>query len=439
MSDDTPKQDSGDGEPIDAEFAEVQGPPRERHGGGFGFLAFILAIILGAALGAGAAWYLDPGDLGLPGQQTAAPDRDLNGSARLRSLADDLEALEARVEDTEAGGANEAARERLTALEESLQQLSNRVENEIATEGDQTGFDPSDIEDRLDDIETRIDSFAEAAENGESAPAFDASAFERRIAELEAGYSDLEDRDAELEARAADLEDAQDTAESFDPAPLTRRLSALEDRIEALEAEEPAEIADDPRVDGLQTRLQQTRTSVAQLERRLAAVETAPGGSGAAQTAFLYGALREAALTGKTFQLELAALENEIDAPALGVLRPLAARGVATERELLSALPAAEIRNAQAKDDTLQERARSVFGSLGSVRRADEAPMQTDHVATARAALEDGGLTAAIEAMEQLKGEALDAAQGWLDAARAREQAEEALNDLRDQMMETAP
>lgn len=427
MSDETSRKDGGEGEPIDAEFAEVQHPPRvKRTGGGMGFLTFVLAIILGAALGAGAAWYLDPADVGLPGRTAAAPERSLNDSARLRSLADDLQALETRVGEAEAGGADAAARQRLTALEESLQQLSNRVENAIATGGGETAIDPSDLEDRLDDIETRIDSFAAAAENGDSAPAFDAAVLERRI--------------AALEDRADALEEASgDAPAPFDPAPINRRLGALEDRTEALEAAEPAEIADDPRIDGLQTRMQQTLTAVARLEQRLAALENAPGGSGAAQAAFLYGALREAALTGKPFQLELAALDDMVDAAALGVLRPLAARGVPTERELLNQLPAAEIRDAQAQDDSLQERARSVLGSLASVRRAGEAPLQTDHVATARAALEKGDLTAAIGAMEHLTGPAQTAARGWLEAARARAQAEEALNDLRDQMMETAP
>lgn len=253
--------------------------------------------------------------------------------------------------------------------------------------------------------------------------------------------TDMESRLTALSETIDQLEDGQNAAR-FDPAPLRQRLDTLLDRIAALESlpsgqdERAGEALS--RADTANRNAQQAQSQLQSLQSRLTALEQNAGSDRKAQTAFQYAALREAALRGAPFQLELAALENETDARALDVLRPLAAAGVATEAELLESLPVSEVRAARQGEASFAERARGAFSGLGTLRRSDD-ETSDDPLDVARAGLKAGDLEAAIEAMESLTGASADAAADWLDDVRARRQAISALNDLRDQLMEAAP
>ncbi|MBA4801013.1 MAG: hypothetical protein H2040_04055 [Euryhalocaulis sp.] len=279
----------------------------------------------------------------------------------------------------------------------------------------------------------------------------DQSALERRLANAPAPSTEdsqarnqLADMESRLTTLSEEVEEVRSgqNGERFDPAPLRQRLDTLLDRIAALESrpsgqdERAGEALN--RADTANRNAQQAQSQLQSLQTRLTALEQSAGSDRKAQTAFQYAALREAALRGAPFQLELAALENETDARALDVLRPLAAAGVATEAELLETLPVSEVRAARQGEASLAERARGAFSGLGTLRRSDE-EASGDPLDVARASLKAGDLEAAIQAMESLTGAPADAASDWLDDARARRQAISALDDLRDQLMEAAP
>jgi len=369
-------------EPIDAEFAEVS-EPRAGRGPGALVLAVLAGALLGGGIGAGAAWQLDRMD-GAPDEADVA-ESDSLGELRgtVQSLADRVDSLDADLEAANAAAADDA--------------------------GDAASAS------RLADLESRVEALAQAVDGIDAsgpAGAFDPAPLQARLDSLQATTGDLE-----------------------------ARLGGFEDRLDALESALPRS-GEDPRAgealaraDAAADEAEAANARMESFDARLAELERIEEG-GAAQVVFLYAALREAALEGDPFQLELAALETEIDAPALGALRPLAAEGVATEAELLASLPVEAVKTARAGEGGLGDRARGALSSLGTLRRSDEAAPE-DPLALARERLEEGDVAGAVEAMERLGGAAAEAAESWLSRARDRRHAEDSLDALRDQLMET--
>ncbi|MFC1674061.1 COG4223 family protein [Pseudomonadota bacterium] len=135
--------------------------------------------------------------------------------------------------------------------------------------------------------------------------------------------------------------------------------------------------------------------------------------------------------------LERIAASDDVVAGALMRLRTNADVGVPTEGALTGRFEAMarEIMHARAQgaDAGWMGRVKDSLGGLVTVRRTDPGTI-TDEVeravAVAEAALQLGDLKGAVDALGVLQGTPGDAAAAWLGDARARLDAEEALETL---------
>lgn len=242
---------------------------------------------------------------------------------------------------------------------------------------------------------------------------------------------------------------ASATAPALDADAVATRLAVLESRIDALGArdsrgnadgeaalEASAELAD--ALTALKSEIVALAARIQALEDGTRADPTAP-----AQALVLAATQVRARLMGDDpFAAELAALEHIAagDATvteAISRLRPHAEVGVPTEAALTARF--AKVAKAIVGARTSGEaegwlgRVKDGLGGLVTVRRTDPAAI-TDEVeravAVAEAALELGELGEAVNALSPLEGAPGDAAAAWLGDARARVEAEAALEEL---------
>lgn len=239
------------------------------------------------------------------------------------------------------------------------------------------------------------------------------------------------------------------TAPALDADAVATRLAVLESRIDALgsqgtmsNADGQAALAASAELAGALTAL---KSEIAALSERITALEdgTRADPTAPAQALVLAATQVRARLMGDgPFAAELTALEHiAADDPAVTAavqrLRPHAEVGVPTEAALTARF--AKVAKAIVGARTSSEaegwlgRVKDGLGGLVTVRRTDPAAI-TDEVeravAIAEAALELGELAEAVNALSPLEGAPGDAAAAWLGDARARVEAEAALEEL---------
>lgn len=406
MQADTPDSSipPGEAEPIDAEFEPAKPEKSSGAGKAFARLAgLVLLLALAGAIGGASGWFA--AGLNRPASETGP-------SAEIAQLESQLAGMEARLNTAEDRPLTEMVpTEALRTFDSEIRALETRLEAvearpELSSEVDGTALG-SLLAQRDAALRADLDAVRELAEGAlrtaQAASEGSASA-SVDLAPLQAQLDALNER---LSATGQQFSDAldvlrRDTAASLDelsPAAM-REIGALEQRLDALEARAEQASSD-------------TRTGAEAAER-------------SATRILAFTALREAALTGESFEAERAGLARLWpNAPGLAALQPHARAGTATREDLTADFPAEAIR--QASGET-----RRFFG-LFEVRPSDSGP---DSALTltrqAENRLARGDLTGAVEAVGRLEGPAADAAAGWLAQARARLETDAALATLRN-------
>lgn len=405
---------SGDAEPIDAEFVPAE---PEKSGPGLGAMLLgagkIAAFVLVAgAAGAGGAYLLDS----LRPQTETAEALPPELESRLRSL-----------ENTVSG---------LAGLEARFVALEDRATTELVPAEALRTFD-ADIRQLREDFEALA---ARPATAGSDMPADGAvAALEARLEEIRAEAA----RALEAAQRASEAASGAGPAQAVDLAPLERGQTALDDRLARLEArlDDETSTLDRQTRDALESQSRQTGDALDTLETRLAARITAleqgladqersaSGDSAAVQRlagrVMAFTALRDAAALSAPFEAERAALARLWPGErALAGLQPIARSGAPTLDDLRESLPVREIIAASGE-------ARSFLG-LFEVRPAGTGPDSAlALLRQGEARLERGDLAGAVEAVSRLEGNALGAAESWLTRARTRLTLDDTLARLR--------
>ncbi len=322
-----------------------------------------------------------------------------------------------------------------------VSELEGRVAGLEATLGDQSGAGDGEVAQLRSAVERqggtvsnltqRVDSLnATVEELSANIPMVDIQAL-----------SDMDGRINELAGKLEAAEGQLSGGVAADPAPA----------IEAAAAELSAEIAAlDKRAADTSAAMAEQRdlmmSELGTLEEKLAALETAAEGAvnrsaGAAAVVLAVGQLRAALAESDPYAQELAAVTSlgagSLPADALAKLEAHAASGVPT-RAMLAAryeAVAGDITRAAVTpegDDLLAQvtarvaRLVTVRPSAGDV--GGSGAMAT--VARASARLEKGDLEGAVAELDALEGEPAKAAAPWLEQAKARLAAEDALETL---------
>ncbi len=323
-------------------------------------------------------------------------------------------------------------------------------------------------------VEAKIDEIVPTIQMPE-----EKAAVEDRLAKNEQQISALESKVAELAGRKVLTEDDVKALTGSSEAPvgaadvdsakvkaLTARLDSIEQALTSAASSQPTGDSTETgastgstaatavlgvSVQALSQRVKQLETDVATVsgvESRLADMEeralAAPSGEAKAAVVLAVSHLNHAVLQSKPFTTELDALKAVVGDNAalnepIGVLEPLAAKGVPSIIELRASFPAVAREVSRVHADWTGEdwvdKALSRVTSLVSVRRTGEdavADQGTDGaIAQAEAALVLGDVAAATKALEGLEGPSANAAAPWLAQAQERLSAEAALGQLR--------
>jgi hypothetical protein len=347
----------------------------------------------------------------------------------------ELDELTARVGELEGGG---GLAERVAALETSIEQAPAGAGAEIAELRAQIGTlaqsvadaesapapgVPQEVADRLDSLESRIAQLADG---------------QGRAATGGADLSGLRQQMADLQTKVGEVAAVGDLAGRMDAG--QERIAAVGNQLEGLETELSAQRQ---RTESLLGEVQGLKERLDGTESRLASLDDVR--ERAAALALVSGQLAEAMGRAEPFEgtLErLSALGG--DAPevqdAVAKLEPVAASGVPRLEQLRSELGAVAediVQRSRAPDgDSVLDQAKRNLMGLVSVRAvgADAEGDDVDaRVARAEARLADGDLAAAVAELEGLEGPAAEAAAGWLEQAKARLAAEQALASLQQQ------
>lgn len=342
------------------------------------------------------------------GGQTEAPD--------LAPIEDRIAKLEATPETPD----NSAA----------LKTLETRL-GDLETKATETPPEVSALADRVAQLEASFKSMAEAAKDGGSVA--DAAAISQQINEAEKRL------DAKIDQALAEqkTETGADTA-AIDA--LKKELADVEAKLKALtEAElgsgEAAQLL--PEIAILDERVGKIESVLPSL---IDAVEEDAAETKTATLAIAFANLRAAVDSGHPYADELTTLAKlSPGAGDLGRLLDYEDTGIPTLRELSASFE--EVRRTAlaaqepAADASIIDRLMSSAESLVTVRRIDEkAEGNTPDAVLARAAakLQQGDLGAAVKEVETLEGTPREAYAKWLDAAKARIDAEAALQHLQN-------
>lgn len=261
-----------------------------------------------------------------------------------------------------------------------------------------------------------------------------------RLAALETEISGLSQKTNEIAGNVADHGVDHSAGASGEPS------AALLKRLTALEAALAGALQDQGQTEALREQNAALAARLSTAEARLAALadqqDTAGDGSG--EGAALVAAVSQLRVTvegGRDFAADLAAVEQLAGDAGSGVLAEVArlkatgVQGLATLAELrrdLAALAPALVRSAGPENEGWMGRAWSRVASLVSIRRTGEVEGvgAEARVARAEARLKAGELDAAIKEISKLEGNALDTAASWLQRARARQDAIDAVAAL---------
>jgi hypothetical protein len=310
--------------------------------------------------------------------------------------------------------------ERLTALDTRLKTLETRAP--------ETPPELSGLKDRVAEVETALETMAEGAANGVSAPALS-----RRMTEIDKKLN------ARIDAALAETGDANAaTVEALQDqiADLRTRLGALAEM--GLGAGGQAGLQ--PEVEALEGRLAKLETAIPGIADAIGK-ETAEAKTAAMTIAFAN--LRAAIGEGRAFSAELDTLKALSPSLSdLGDIASHAATGIPTLPELArrfeTAMDAALTDLAPATGGSFLDSLIGSAQSLVKIRRLD-APETGDEpsavLARARAKLQESDLAASVKEVETLEGVKRESFAAWLDQARARLAAGEALKQLEGRLL----
>jgi hypothetical protein len=264
-------------------------------------------------------------------------------------------------------------------------------------------------------------------------------ALARRLGTLETSHNattavqhGLAQRLSAVEARAA----------AADPAQISKEIGQLDERVAALE-KRPAVAADDlakmqQEVARIGTVAADLAVRLPALEKRVATLDETGGGAAARLVALLR--LREAMDRGQPFAGEYRALaalgkDDPQVAAALAIIAKFAESGVASRAALAERLHdlAPRLTGTAEPPPAGDWRAATLarLQGLVKIRRIDSAAGQAANAgAAAEQAMARGDLAGAVAAFDKLSGADAAAARPWLEAARARIAAENALADV---------
>ncbi len=365
------------------------------------------------------------------------------------SQAPDLSAVEGRIAALEAKVADaDGLSDRIAALGQEADALKERIAALEATPVATTGGDVPTV-----DV-TALTQRIGALENGVSALASRVDGtldqkletIDTRIASLESGAAaagtvDGTDTGA---AGTGTVAGSGDGALAGEVASLRASLADLTTRIESLSGE-TAEITDlKSRLGDLDSEVSALSTATADLDTLRSDVATLNERATDPRAAFALavGQLREDVLAGGSYSETLATADSLApdDADSKAALATLATwetDGVATRARLADALNAAAY---EAVEESRRDAAQGWFdktvaelASIVSIRRVDGesgGAGADDVTARAEARLRQNDLAGAIDEMASLTGAAAEAAAGWLEMARARQAAEQAVDTL---------
>ncbi len=340
------------------------------------------------------------------------------------------------------------------------------------------------IDKRLADVESQImlmrETLAKANVAGDDKTAAAAArtrlsarldAVEKSLAEPKpavAGASSLAPRLDRLQAEVAELRAAGGgaAAATAATAALARRLDALDRKVSALAAQTGADaganrgdapalgalrVESNQKFIALRRRNQALTATVADLARRLAALEARPAAPAAAPLSaardggllLAVGQLRDALRGSGPYTGELAAVRaigagDKAVEMAVAALAPDAARGIASRialHERFQATTVAVARAALAPEGSgWWDRTLARLSRVITYRRTDAGAADlkgaTGLLARAEGRMSAGDLAGAVAALDRLAGTAAKAAAGWLRDARRRLDAEKSLAAL---------
>jgi Mitochondrial inner membrane protein len=334
---------------------------------------------------------------------------DWLGFGAEKTLAPQLSTLEERLAKLEH---LEVAPEKLAALDTRLKTLETRAPDTLP--------EMSGLTDRLAEVETALKTMAEGAATGG-----DMTALDRRMTETERTLT------AKIDAALAEAGDEN-----------AATVQALQDQIADLRtrlgAARQAEL--EPEVEALDSRLAKLEAALPGLADAIGK-ETMDAKSAALTIAFAN--LRAGVSEGRAYAAEFDTIKalspNEAD---LSVLAAHAATGIPTVSELArrfqTAKDAALTEIAPASDGSFLDSLIGSAQSLVKIRRLDD-PVMGDELsaglARAAAKLDESDLADSVREIETLAGAPRESFATWLDQARARLGAEEALKQLEGRLL----
>jgi uroporphyrinogen-III synthase len=316
--------------------------------------------------------------------------------------ADDLKALQAKVDSLSSAGGN-------AATPDAVKFAIEKAKADLAAEN-------AKLADRISKLEQQLSALPPSAPAPEAGASSDLAPLQDRVAKLENDLAQVS-REAKAAPVAPTMPDL-----SGDVAALKQQLQAATDQIKALEAQQSA-------MNGTLQKVANMPAPVTAAEQRRTAVVLA------------LGTLRGALAADKPYGAGLKALDLLIGddaelkaklAPALEPLRPLAETGAPTLAQLQARFPAeqiAEAANAEAAssavgaDQGWSERLINRLSQAVTVRPvgADvegDAPLA--RLARSEAKLKAGDLAGAVKEFDGLDGRVAQVAAPWLAEAKAR-------------------
>jgi uroporphyrinogen-III synthase len=354
-----------------------------------------------------------------------------------------------------------ASQQALSALEGTVSDLSNRlasVQERLDGVG-QTARQAADTAERAAETAQQAQQTAEQAVEGAAAAGDGAGAGGPQVAELRQQVEQLSgrldratDRLETLAGRvAAGGTDGASAGEAAPAGASVQRLEALASQVDELSSQ-VAQVSETAARQETTQALAERLSAVEQQAQQLAQRRQADG-AGAADTvrpaaqALAVAELRDALRFSSPFAEQLEAVRQVVADDAalsatLDALQPMAAEGVPTRAELSSAFDRA------AADAVAADMGASRDGMLGgvlrrlndviTVRRVDasaEGDSADARLARAETKLAAGDLQDAVAIVEQLPEPAKGEMQSWLQQARSRIAAEQALSQLSSQLM----
>lgn len=364
-----------------------------------------------------------------------------DASGAVAALESKLSDLEGKLEDAASSASADLA-PAVDALKQDLEDLRGEVAAAPAAGGDGTPVDLSPLEDRiaalenaaatqtetdLGPLESRLSELEGSATSATSAAdklTGSVSGLETEVGDLKMALSEIDTRLANTEATAKAAQSAVSTSDvslktlADSQARATETLSSLAADIKSVGAANTAALED-------------VRSELDALSKRLAAVEATMGDATArevAARALSVSALKSAVDSGRPYQTELAAvkagLPSDID---LTALEAHAATGVEPVSVLIAKFPPVARRIYQTFSEP--DRSGDVLGSLlssaksiVSVRGLGDGDGTGPDAALQRmeAAVSGGDLKAALAAYRELPEDSRSVAADWAARAEAR-------------------